>query len=172
MMTISFSEREIANSLLEELKDNPMVFDINNMDYLNNALNVLRHFSSDSVEFDKEFHDALFHKSEGLFYELFGLIVEAYNGSDVVVIFDRKIDIPIVETIIHSFLFYFGVQCNLVFLREDLGNLKSINETDLFDVSNIIKYMDTFLMLHEKVCSGQQLTSYVVRTPARSAFIW
>lgn len=171
MMTINFSEREIANSLLEELKD-PRVFDINNMDYLNNALSVLRHFSPDSIEFDKEFHDALFQKSEGLFYELFGLIVEAYNGSDVVIIFDRKIDIPIVETIIHSFLFYFGVRCNLVFLREDLDNLKSINETDLFDVSNIIKYMDTFLMLHEKVCSGQQLTSYVVRTPARSAFLW
>lgn len=171
MMTISFSEREIASSILEELKD-PRVFDINNMDYLNNALSVLRHFSPDSIEFDKEFHDALFQKSEGLFYELFGLIVEAYNGSDVVIIFDRKIDIPIVETIIHSFLFYFGVRCNLVFLKEDLYNLKSINETDLFDVSNIIKYMDTFLMLHEKVCSGQQLTSYVVRTPARSAFLW
>ena len=170
-MTISFSEREIANSLLEELKD-PRVFDINNMDYLNNALTVLRHFSPDSLEFDKEFHDALFQKSEGLFYELFGLIVEAYNGSDVVIIFDRKIDIPIVETIIHSFLFYFGVRCNLVFIKEDLDNLKSINETDLFDVSNIIKYMDTFLMLHEKVCSGQQLTSYVVRTLARSAFLW
>ena len=75
------------------------------------------------------------------------------------------------ETIIHNFLFYFGVQCNLVFLREDLDNLKSINETDLFDVSNIIKYMDTFLMLHEKVCRGEQLTSYEINH-ARSAFIW
>lgn len=96
MMTINFSEREIANSLLEVLKDNPLVYDINNMDYLNNALNVLRHYSSDSNEFDKEFNNALFHKSEGLFYELFGLIVEAYNGSDVVIVFDRQIDIPIV----------------------------------------------------------------------------
>ena len=171
MMTINFSEREITTSLLEVLKDNPLVYDINNMDYLNNALNVLRHYSSDSNEFDKEFNNALFHKSEGLFYELFGLIVEAYNGSDVVIVFDRQIDIPIVETIIHNFLFYFGVQCNLVFLREDLDNLKSINETDLFDVSNIIKYMDTFLMLHEKVCRGEQLTSYEINH-ARSAFIW
>ena len=119
------------------------------------------------------FNDVLFRKSEGLFYELVGFLVEAYNGSDVVIVFNNY-DIAgktIIEVILHTFQFYFGVWANYILDEDDFNNIKSINNNELFDVANLVKYIDIWLNIHEKISNGY-LPNKLIVTQKRGAFAW
>lgn len=171
MMTITFAEKKVSDELINELKDIKSVYDLGTLYYLNNARYMLDHYSTDSNDFDKAFVDALFHKSEGLFYELCGIVIEAFNGVDVVLKFDKEFDMDIVEAMNHIILFYFGSFSNIVLTSEDINSLKQINNTEIFSVMEIVKYIGLFLKIREKVIKGQELQCFEISNRDR-AFLW
>lgn len=172
MMTVTFLESSLTKKLLNEL-DAPHVFKLDELSYLNDTIRYMMHYNQEDEDFEKIFNDVLFRKSEGLFYELVGFLVEAYNGSDVVIVFNNY-DIAgktIIEVILHTFQFYFGVWANYILDEDDFNNIKSINNNELFDVANLVKYIDIWLNIHEKISNGYMPNKLIV-TQKRGAFAW
>lgn len=171
MMTMTFADVSLRN-LLKDKFPVSRFFYFENEAYLVDAMTYIMHFNPDSEEIEKIFNDILFQKSEGLFYELVGYLVNAYNGGDTIVLFNKMDDyvISMIESIIHSYQFYFGVKTNLVLVEEDIENITSINESELFDVANLVRYIEVWLAIHNKVQNGY-VPSKIIR-PQRSAFVW
>ena len=172
MMTVVFADQQLVGKLKDRL-DEPHFFNFIEEAYLIDAFNYMMHFNPDSEDSEKIFNDILFNKSEGLFYELVGYLVTAYNGGDTVILFNKNDDsiMSMIESIIHTFQFYFGVKTNLVLEEDDIENIKSINESELFDVTNLVRYIDIWIRIYDKVQHGY-IPKKIIVQPQRSAFIW